>query len=239
MTHISSPSGYTDAACVIGEANWGQLDFFTSGTAANVAARVDARVAGGAEVLPLPEQVFAALELTPPEAVRAVVLGQDPYPTPGHAHGLAFSVADHNRRLPASLRTVYQSLELDLGIARKAHGNLTSWAKSGVLLLNVALTVEAGRANAHKDFGWDALATEIMTRLNEGSAPVVFMLWGNFAQKAAPELDETRHCVIRCAHPSPLARGSGLHHKFVAAKPFAQARDWCVEHGLAEIDWRL
>ena len=244
MTHDlneSDPVSLTYACAVdaVSSSDWGNLDFFTSGAGAETAARVDARAAAGAEVLPPARDVFKALELTQPDQVRAVVLGQDPYPTPGDAHGLAFSVADRGRRIPASLRTVFASLENDLGITAPGHGNLTRWARSGILLLNVTLSVEAGKANSHKDIGWAALAADVIDHLNSRTEPVVFMLWGRFAHQAGANIDVSRHCVIKTAHPSPLAHGAGPQHRFVTSKPFAQAQEWLSLRGLPPIDWRL
>jgi uracil-DNA glycosylase len=138
-----------------------------------------------------------------------------------------------------SLRTILASLENDLGIAPPDHGNLTAWGNAGVLLLNVSLSVEAGKANSHKHLGWSKLAGEVLDLLNNGQNPIVFMLWGGFAQKAGARLDRDRHCVIETVHPSPLARGSGRVHRFVAAQPFARARDWLADRHLPAIDWRL
>ena len=234
-----TPITYSSAVGAVKTTGWANLDFFTSGAGSETAARVDARVAAGAQVLPPAGDIFKALELTQPDQVRAVILGQDPYPTPGDAHGLAFSVANPDQRIPASLRTIFTSLEVDLGITRPAHGNLTQWAHSGILLLNVTLSVEAGKANSHKDFGWAALAGEIMQRLNERATPVVFMLWGKFAQHAGAGVDRSRHCVIETVHPSPLARGAGPQHRFVTSRPFTQAQEWLLLRGLPPIDWRL
>lgn len=234
-----APATYSAAVDAIKATGWANLDFFTSGAAGETAARVDARVAAGAHVLPPAGYVFNALQLTPPDQVRAVILGQDPYPTPGDAHGLAFSVANPGRRIPASLRTIFAALESDLGITPPGHGNLTRWAQSGILLLNVTLSVEAGEANSHKDIGWAKLAADVMTRLNQRSKPVVFMLWGKSAQHAGAGIDASRHCVIKTVHPSPLARGSGPQHRFVTARPFAQAQEWLSLRGLPPIDWRL
>ncbi len=182
------PITYSSAVDSVKTTGWANLDFFTSGAGSETAARGDDRGAAGAQGLPPARDIFNALELTQPDQVRAVILGQDPYPTPGDAHGLAFSVATAKQRIPASLRTIFTSLETDLGITPPAHGNLTQWARSGVLLLNVTLSVEAGKANSHKDFGWAALASQIMQHLNESTTPVVFMLWGKFAQHAGAGL---------------------------------------------------
>jgi uracil-DNA glycosylase len=230
---------YAEAAGQVRRGPWGRLAFLAGPEAAGIARKLDDRVAEGAAVLPPPNQIFAAFDMTPPETVRAVILGQDPYPTPGDAHGLAFSLQDRSRRLPMSLRTILASLENDLGIAHPGHGNLTAWARAGVLLLNVSLSVEAGKANSHKHLGWSQLTGEVLDMLNSRPNPVVFMLWGGFAQKAGAKLDRERHCVIETVHPSPLARGPGPVHRFVAAQPFAKARDWLAQRHLPAIDWRL
>jgi len=235
----AAPTTYGEAVDALKFSDWGKLNFFTSGAAAETAARVDGLVKTGVQVLPPAIDVFKALEITQPGQVRAVVLGQDPYPTPGDAHGLAFSVANPDQRIPASLRTIFSSLEVDLGITRPSHGNLTRWAHAGILLLNVTLSVEAGKANSHKNFGWAHLADEILGRLNEQVTPIVFMLWGNYAQQTGSQLDTTRHCVIKTVHPSPLARGAGPQHKFVTSRPFVQAQEWLLQRGLPPIDWRL
>lgn len=237
--HKAAPITYRNAVGALETSRWTELDFFRSGAAIETASRVDARVQADVQVLPSAGDVFNALKLTPPDQVRAVVLGQDPYPTPGDAHGLAFSVANPDQRVPPSLRTIFTSLEADLGITPPAHGNLTQWARSGILLLNVTLSVEAGQANSHKDLGWAALAAEILQHLDERATPMVFMLWGKFAQNAGAGLDASRHCVIKTAHPSPLARGAGPQHRFVTSRPFAHARDWLSQRGLSPIDWRL
>ena len=233
------PTSYLEAVKAVGMTGWGALDFFRSGQASEVARHVDARVMQGAQVLPPPADVFRALELTPPEKVRAVILGQDPYPTPGDAHGLAFSMATDGRRLPMSLRTVFEALARDTGLALPDHGDLSRWARHGVLLLNSVLTVEAGKANSHKGLGWEVLVGNVIEMLNARDMPVVFMLWGNYAQAAGKRIDRSRHCVIETAHPSPLARGNGQVHRFVAAQPFRQANDWLSARGLVPVDWSL
>jgi len=232
-------TSYLDAVKSMDITGWGALDFFRSGRAGKVASQVDARVQQGAQVLPPAADVFRALELTPPERVRVVILGQDPYPTPGDAHGLAFSMATDGRRLPMSLRTVFEALREDTGLPAPVHGDLSRWARHGVLLLNTVLTVEAGQAHSHKGIGWEELALEVIDRLNAGDRPVVFMLWGNHAHAAGKGIDRSRHCVIETAHPSPLARGSGPCHRFVAAQPFRQANGWLAAHGLEPVDWSL
>lgn len=217
-----------------GAGGWRELPFFTEGLAEAVAARVDERIAAGADVLPPPASVFAALRMTPLERVKAVILGQDPYPTPGDAHGLAFSYRG-SRRLPASLRIVFDELAADLGIPRPAHGDLTPWARQGVLLLNTALTVEAGQAGAHLRFGWSALADEALAAVSAQRPAAVFLLWGGPARKRALLVDGTKHLVIESGHPSPLNR----LNDFRGTRPFSRANAWLTEKGIEPIDWRL
>jgi uracil-DNA glycosylase len=230
---------YRQAAELAGKTGWGALAFFERGMAMQVASEIDARAAAGVAVLPPPGDVFNALHLTPPQQVRAVIVGQDPYPTPGDAHGLAFSVEGSQRKLPMSLRTIFKSLEKDTGITLPAHGDLTGWAQNGILLLNTCLTVEAGKANAHLGAGWQELAAQAIDLLNARQQPVVFMLWGKQAQATGKSIDRNRHCVIETAHPSPLAHGGGPEHRFVAAQPFKQAADWLEARGMPAIDWHL
>lgn len=211
---------------------WSSLPFFSGATADAVAARVDARIAEGATVLPRPDYVFNALSLTPPERVKAVILGQDPYPTPGDAHGLAFSYVGR-RRLPASLKVILA--EAPGGVPVPPRGDLTPWAERGVLLLNAALTVEAGGAGAHLRYGWSALTDEVVASLSTGGRPVVFLLWGAQARARAALVDRTRHGVIESGHPSPLNR----LRDFSGSRPFDRANAWLGERGIAPIDWRL
>lgn len=210
--------------------SWAALPFFRSGAADAVAARVDARIAEGARVLPDPRNVFRALELTPLEAVKVVILGQDPYPTPGDAHGLAFSYVG-GRRLPASLRVIVAEIDG----AKPETGDLTPWARQGVLLLNTALTVEAGKAGAHLRYGWAALTDEAVAAVSARPEPAVFLLWGTQARARKSLIDLARHHVIETGHPSPLNRA----RDFPGSKPFARANAWLAGRGLPPIDWRL
>ncbi|KQT11977.1 uracil-DNA glycosylase [Methylobacterium sp. Leaf399] len=211
---------------------WLELPFFKGGAADAVATRIDARIAEGATVLPAPDDIFAALALTPPEAVKAVVLGQDPYPTPGDAHGLAFSYVGP-RRLPASLKVILA--ECPGGAPVPPTGDLSPWARRGVLLLNTALTVEAGKAGAHLRYGWSALTDEVVGHLSAQGRPVVFLLWGAPARARAALIDTNRHGIVESGHPSPLNR----LRDFAGSRPFDKANDWLVRNGVAPIDWRL
>lgn len=213
---------------------WLTLPFFADGYAEEVAAKVDARIAAGATVLPSPEHIFNALKLTPLERVRAVILSQDPYPTPGDSHGLAFSYAG-TRRLPASLRTILAEMADDLGIPKPAKSDLSPWAKQGVLLLNAALTVEAGAAGAHLKLGWSMLADEAVAALSARREAVAFLLWGGPARKRAALIDRSKHLVLEAGHPSPLNRLG----TFSGSRPFSRANAWLEARGLEPIDWRL
>lgn len=226
---------YADAVAAFraSGSSWTALSFFRDGSAERVAAAVDARVAAGARVLPAPDAVFNALALTPLDRVRAVILGQDPYPTPGDAHGLAFSYVG-GRRLPASLKTILAEVAAETGPAPRA-GDLTCWARQGVLLLNSALTVEAARAGAHLRLGWDALTDQAMRAVSDTRPAVAFLLWGAPARRRAALVDRDRHLVLESGHPSPLNR----LRDFQGTRPFARANDWLAAHGAGSIDWSL
>lgn len=190
--------------------------------------------AAGKRLYPPPGDWFRALDLTPLDTVRAVILGQDPYHGEGQAHGLCFSVRE-GVPPPPSLVNIYKELEADLGIARPRHGCLEAWARQGVLLLNSVLTVEHGRAAAHQGRGWERFTDAVVRLVAARDSPAVFMLWGAYAQRKAAFVDGTRHCVIRSAHPSPLS----AHNGFFGSRPFSRANAFLAEHGLPPIDWRL
>ena len=178
-----------------------------------------------------------ALELTPLDAVRVVILGQDPYHGPGQAMGLAFSVPE-GVRVPPSLANIYKELAGDCGIARPAHGDLSGWAKQGVLLLNTCLTVEAGKAGSHAGRGWEAITDACVAAVAARDCPSVFVLWGGHAQaKIAriPGLADGPHCVIRSPHPSPLS----AHRGFFGSRPFSRANAFLEAKGRGMIDWAL
>lgn len=211
---------------------WLALPFFADGAAEAVAAKVDARIAAGATVLPAPDDIFNALTLTPLDRVKVVILGQDPYPTPGDANGLAFSYVGP-RRLPASLKVIVA--ELTEPGAKPTAGDLTPWARQGVLLLNAALTVEAGKAGAHLRLGWSALTDQAVAAVSARAEPAVFLLWGAQARARAALVDTGRHGVIETGHPSPLNRA----RDFPGSRPFDAANAWLEARSLAPIDWRL
>ncbi|WP_267389427.1 uracil-DNA glycosylase [Sphingomonas sp. GC_Shp_3] len=194
--------------------------------------------AAGARVFPKSEDWFRALDLTPPEEVRVVILGQDPYHGEGQAHGLCFSVQP-GVRTPPSLVNIYKELHADLGIVRADHGFLEHWAKQGVLLLNSVLTVRMGAAASHQGKGWERFTDAVIRVVAASPNPVVFMLWGNYAQKKAAFIDDVsrggRHLVLKSAHPSPLS----AHNGFLGSRPFSRANAFLREHGRAPIDWAL
>jgi uracil-DNA glycosylase len=190
--------------------------------------------AEGKIIYPTASNWFAALDATPFDRVRVVILGQDPYHGEGQAHGLCFSV-QHGVKPPPSLKNIYKEMKSDLAIEPPSHGNLLSWAQQGVLLLNSVLTVEAGQAASHQGKGWEKFTDAIIRLLNSGEQSLVFILWGNYAQKKAAFVDNRHHLVIASAHPSPLSAHSG----FFGSKPFSRANAFLREKGLDQINWDL
>jgi uracil-DNA glycosylase len=190
--------------------------------------------AAGKRIFPKGSQWFRALDLTSLDAVRVVILGQDPYHGEGQAHGLCFSVQP-GVRPPPSLINIYKELEADLGVRPVTHGFLESWARQGVLLLNSVLTVEQAKAAAHQGKGWERFTDAIVRLVNAKEAPVVFMLWGAYAQRKAAFVDTSRHLVIKSAHPSPLS----AHNGFMGSRPFSKANAFLESKELEPIDWQL
>lgn len=188
----------------------------------------------GKHIFPPGSEWFHALDATPLDKVRVVILGQDPYHGPGQAHGLCFSVRP-GVRIPPSLVNIYKELKDDLGIEPPRHGNLESWAEQGVLLLNAVLTVEAHRAASHQGKGWERFTDAVIRLVNDRAQPAVFILWGSYAQRKAAFVDQTKHCVIKSPHPSPLS----AHNGFFGSKPFSKANAFLESKGLEPIDWRL
>ncbi|MCW5708454.1 uracil-DNA glycosylase [Shinella sp.] len=188
----------------------------------------------GRRIFPKGSEYFRALDLTPLEEVRVVILGQDPYHGEGQAHGLCFSVQP-GVRIPPSLVNIYKEMQDDLGIPPVRHGFLEHWAKQGVLLLNSVLTVEMGRAASHQGRGWERFTDAVIRAVNEQEKPVVFILWGSYAQKKAAFVDRDRHLVLRSAHPSPLS----AHNGFFGSRPFSKANAFLEKHGRKPIDWQL
>ena len=178
--------------------------------------------------------IYEALELTPYEKVKVVILGQDPYHGVNQAHGLSFSVQP-GVKIPPSLNNIYKELQSDLGISPVKHGNLVSWAKQGVLLLNTVLTVREGQAYSHRGKGWEILTDKIIEKLNEREKPIFFILWGKPAQEKMKMIDKSRHIILTSAHPSPLS----AHRGFLGSKPFSKTNDALMALGETPIDWQL
>ena len=187
-----------------------------------------------AEVRVFPEEknVFNALELTPFESVKVVILGQDPYHGFGQAHGLSFSV-QKGIPLPPSLKNIYKELQEDIGGEFPTEGDLSHWAKQGVLLLNTVLTVEEGNANSHKGMGWERLTNRLIESLNELNHPVIFILWGKPAQDKEKLITNSNHVILKAPHPSPLSAYRG----FFGSKPFSRVNDILIQQGQTPIRW--
>ena len=193
--------------------------------------RVGAARAAGT-VYPPEERTFFALTATPPERVRAVILGQDPYHEPGQYYGLCFSVMD-GVPFPPSLVNIFKEIQNDLGKPIPRSGRLERWADQGVLLINAILTVRAHQAGSHQGKGWEEFTDAVIRRLNDERGHIVFMLWGAYAQKKGAFIDRTRHCVLTAPHPSPLSADRG----FFGCKHFSKANAYFRSKGLAEIEW--
>jgi uracil-DNA glycosylase len=190
--------------------------------------------ADGKHIFPKGAEYFRALDLTPLDEVRVVILGQDPYHGAGQAHGLCFSVQP-GVRIPPSLVNIYKEMQSDLGIPPARHGFLERWARQGVLLLNSVLTVEEARAASHQGKGWEQFTDAVIRAVNEDCEHVVFMLWGSYAQKKAAFVDRSRHLVLKAPHPSPLS----AHNGFFGSRHFSQANEYLVAQGRNAIDWQL
>ncbi|ANT59114.1 MULTISPECIES: uracil-DNA glycosylase [Roseobacteraceae] len=207
-------------------AAWAHLPFFTE----EFPRIAEALAAEPRQVLPPEAQRFAALEACAPDDVRVVILGQDPYPTPGHAHGLSFSVEPEIRPLPRSLTNIYKELQEEFG-AVPPNGDLRFWARQGVLLLNTALSVPAGNAGAHAKLGWSGLTAQVLDALSD--KPRAFILWGGHAQKFAKHIHGDDHLILASAHPSPLSARRG----FFGSRPFSRVNDWLKARGDTPINW--
>lgn len=201
---------------------------------AELSTYLKAETDAGKQIFPKVPEYFAALNLTPLDKVKVVILGQDPYHGDGQAHGLCFSVQP-DVRTPPSLKNIYKELETDLGIPRAAHGNLVSWAKQGVLLLNSVLTVERSLAASHRGQGWERFTDAVIAQVNALPHPVVFLLWGTYAQKKAQFVDTSRHLVLKAPHPSPLSAHTG----FLGCRHFSQTNAFLEKNGMEPVDWQL
>lgn len=193
-----------------------------------------AELRAGKVIYPPPRRIFAAFDATPFDAVKVVILGQDPYHGPGQAHGLCFSVLP-GVPLPPSLANIFAEIERDLGFARPEHGCLLPWARQGVLLLNAVLTVERGRPGSHQGKGWEGFTDWVIDCLNRERENIVFLLWGSYAQAKGRLVDPDRHLVLKAPHPSPLS----AHRGFFGCGHFSITNQWLENHGQTPIDWRL
>lgn len=199
-----------------------------------LAAFLRQRKAAGARTYPPGGEIFAALQATPFDQVKVVILGQDPYHGAGQAHGLCFSVRP-GVPIPPSLDNIFKELHDDLGITRPDHGCLLSWARQGVLLLNAVLTVEEGRAGAHTGKGWEGFTDQIVQTLGREREGLVFLLWGSYAQNKGAVIDRHKHKVLKAPHPSPLS----AHRGFLGCKHFSATNEYLLRRGQAPIEWAL
>ncbi len=220
---VQDPSGWTDLT----------TDFWSSPKGTALTCFLDTRRAQGATIYP-PEPL-RALQLTPADKVRVIVLGQDPYHGPGQAEGLAFSVAP-GVKPPPSLRNIFQELQRDLGLPAPSNGSLVRWAQQGVFLLNTCLTVEDGQPASHAQQGWESLTDQLIERCSASGQPKVFMLWGAHAQKKAALIDAGRHLLLFANHPSPLS-ARRLPLPFIGCGHFGQANAWLTTQGARPIAW--
>ena len=195
---------------------------------------LSAEKAQGKKIYPSGNHIFNALNTTPLENVKVVIIGQDPYHGPGQAHGLCFSVLP-GVPFPPSLLNIFKELNQDLGFDIANHGCLQSWAEQGVLLLNATLTVEHGKAGSHQGKGWEQFTDQVIATVNEHCKDVVFLLWGSYAQKKGAAIDDSRHLILRSPHPSPLS----AHRGFFGNGHFSKANEWLSAKGKVPIHWQL
>jgi uracil-DNA glycosylase len=188
----------------------------------------------GKVIYPPGAYIFNAFECTPLDKVKVVIIGQDPYHGPGQAHGLCFSV-QAGVPPPPSLVNIYKELQYDIGLEVPPHGDLTKWARQGVFLLNASLSVRAGEPMSHSKIGWNVFTDEVIKKISKERKHVVFLLWGKFAQEKQYLIDETKHLVLKAAHPSPLSAHAG----FFGSKHFSKANAWLMSKGIDPVDWSL
>src|SRR5215510_2624152 len=200
----------------------------------NIANHLKTEKSQGKIIYPPGSLIFNAFNTTPFDKVKVVILGQDPYHGPNQAHGLCFSV-QNGVPPPPSLINIFKELHDDIGIRVPNHGNLTHWAEQGVFLLNASLTVRAGEPMSHAKIGWAIFTDTVIKKISEEKDNVVFLLWGKFAQEKRALIDETKHLILRAAHPSPLSASAG----FFGCRHFSKANQYLVAHGIDPIDWRL
>lgn len=189
---------------------------------------------GSRVIFPPMNDIFNSLKLADYNNLKVVIIGQDPYHEPNQAHGLAFSVRKGNP-IPPSLKNIYKEIENDLGIAPPSHGELTKWARQGVLLLNNALTVRSGAANSHRGMGWEQFTDAVIQKVNRKPEPVVYMLWGANAREKTRLINNPNHLILTAAHPSPLSAYNG----FFGCRHFSKANEFLKKNGIPEIDWSI
>lgn len=209
-------------------------DNIQSPTMRNLESFLKQEISQGKKIFPPAKDCFSALNLTPFENVKVVIMGQDPYHGQGQAHGLSFSV-NEGVRFPPSLLNILKELEADLGFGRPPSGSLRPWAEQGVLLLNAVLTVEESKAGAHQGKGWEDFTDVIIHALNDQKEHLVFILWGAYAQKKGAFVNRDKHLVLESVHPSPLS----AHRGFFGTKPFSKTNTYLKSHGLSPINWKL
>ena len=237
QSNLRRPSRVLGApADLLQDPGWRQLlaDELTQPYYAEISRFVATERAAGKTIYPPPETVFAAFNMTPLDRVQVVILGQDPYHGAGQAHGLAFSVRA-GVRLPPSLRNIFKEYAQDLGLPLPQSGELSGWARRGVLLLNTVLTVEDGLPASHAKRGWERFTARAVAAVAAERQNVVFILWGDKAQAHAQHIDPSRHLIVKAPHPSPLS----AHRGFFGSRPFSQVNTYRVNAGLPAIDWRL
>ena len=195
---------------------------------------LDMEKARGATIYPSNQDIFSAFSHTPFADIKVVILGQDPYHGPGQAHGLSFSVPQ-GISIPPSLKNIYKALAQDVGFCMPTHGDLTHWAQQGVLLLNTVLTVEAHKAHAHRDIGWETFTDSVISAISQYNQDVVFLLWGSHAQRKQLLIDKEKHIILTAPHPSPLS----AHRGFFDCQHFSQTNRMLQERGYTPIDWQL
>lgn len=200
----------------------------------NILAFVKSERQKGKKIYPPQNEIFNAFKLTPYENLKVVIIGQDPYHGPGQAHGLSFSVKA-GVRPPPSLKNIYREINSDIGLPIPTSGCLEQWAKQGVLLLNAVLTVEQSQPQSHAKIGWQRFTDKVIEALNNHPEPLVFMLWGAYAQRKCENIDRNKHLVLTSTHPSPLS----AHRGFLGCRHFSKANDWLQKHHKTPIDWSI
>ncbi len=218
------------------EASWKKqlADEFDKDYMQNLRRFLRTQYQSGKTIFPNKKEYFSAFEKTPYDDVKVVILGQDPYHGPGQAHGLCFSVRP-GIKPPPSLVNIFKELKQDLGVPIPQHGSLESWAQQGVLLLNSVMTVEKGQAASHRNQGWETFTDRVIEVLNQRQKPMVFILWGSYAQKKGAIVDRKRHLVLSGPHPSPLS----AHRGFFGCRHFSTANEFLIKNNQAPIDWEL